>query len=99
MSATISQCSLDVLQKAAENLKSGGLIVFPTETVYGIGADAENVDAISRMYAVKNRPADHPVIVHIAELDDVDYWAIDGLFLRADGLGVFGFVYSPFSQF
>ncbi len=77
MSAIISQCSLDVLQKAAENLKSGGLVVFPTETVYGIGADAENFDAISRMYAVKNRPADHPVIVHIAELDDVDYWAVD----------------------
>jgi L-threonylcarbamoyladenylate synthase len=77
VSAIISQCSLDVLQKAAENLKSGGLVVFPTETVYGIGADAENFDAISRMYAVKNRPADHPVIVHIAELDDVDYWAVD----------------------
>lgn len=77
MSTIISQCSLDVLQKAAENLKTGGLVVFPTETVYGIGADAENYEAIQRMYSVKNRPADHPVIVHIAELDDVDYWAVD----------------------
>lgn len=77
VTAIISQCSLDVLQKAAENLKSGGLVVFPTETVYGIGADADNHDAIQRMYVVKNRPADHPVIVHIAELDDVDYWACD----------------------
>ena len=75
MSAIISQCSLDVLRQAAENLKTGGLVAFPTETVYGIGADAENYEAIKRMYAVKNRPADHPVIVHIADLDAVDYWA------------------------
>ena len=75
MASIISQCSLDVLRQAAENLKSGGLVAFPTETVYGIGADAENQEAISRMYHVKNRPADHPVIVHIADLDEVDYWA------------------------
>ena len=75
MASIISQCSLDVLRQAAENLKSGGLVAFPTETVYGIGADAENEDAILRMYHVKNRPADHPVIVHIADLDEVDYWA------------------------
>jgi L-threonylcarbamoyladenylate synthase len=75
MASIISQCSLDVLRQAAENLKSGGLVAFPTETVYGIGVDAENFDAISRMYKVKNRPADHPVIVHIADLDEVDYWA------------------------
>jgi len=75
VSAIISQCSLDVLRQAAENLKTGGLVAFPTETVYGIGADAENYEAIKRMYAVKNRPADHPVIVHIADLDAVDYWA------------------------
>jgi len=56
-------------------LKAGDLIAFPTETVYGIGADAENKDAVARMYQVKNRPANHPVIVHIAELKDVDYWA------------------------
>jgi L-threonylcarbamoyladenylate synthase len=56
-------------------LKAGDLIAFPTETVYGIGADAENKDAVARMYQVKNRPANHPVIVHIAELNDVDYWA------------------------
>ena len=77
MSAIISQCSLNVLQQAAENLKSGGLVAFPTETVYGLGANAEDAAAISRMYKVKNRPADHPVIVHIADLDAVDYWAQD----------------------
>ena len=77
MASIISQCTLDVLHQAAENLKSGGLVAFPTETVYGIGADAENADAIQRMYTVKGRPADHPVIVHIADLDAVDYWAKD----------------------
>lgn len=77
MSAIISQCSLNVLQQAAENLKSGGLVAFPTETVYGLGANAEDETAIRRMYKVKNRPADHPVIVHIADLDAVDYWATD----------------------
>ena len=77
MSAIISQCSLNVLQQAAENLKSGGLVAFPTETVYGLGANAEDETAIQRMYKVKNRPADHPVIVHIADLDAVDYWATD----------------------
>ena len=75
MASIISQCSLDVLRQAAENLNNGGLVAFPTETVYGIGADAENEDAIKRMYKVKNRPSDHPVIVHIADLDEVDYWA------------------------
>ncbi len=75
MSAIISQCSLNVLQQAAENLKTGGLVAFPTETVYGLGVNAEDEAAIKRMYAVKNRPADHPVIVHIADLDAVDYWA------------------------
>ena len=77
MSAIISQCSLNVLQQAAENLKSGGLVAFPTETVYGLGANAEDETAIQRMYKVKNRPVDHPVIVHIADLDAVDYWATD----------------------
>ncbi|MEN9516410.1 MAG: hypothetical protein RLZZ159_276 [Actinomycetota bacterium] len=77
MSAIISKCSLNVLQQAAENLKSGGLVAFPTETVYGLGVNAEDDSAIKRMYEVKNRPADHPVIVHIADLDAVDYWAKD----------------------
>jgi L-threonylcarbamoyladenylate synthase len=77
MATIISQCSLNVLRQSAEKLKAGDLIAFPTETVYGIGADAENKDAVARMYQVKNRPANHPVIVHIAELNDVDYWAKD----------------------
>lgn len=75
MAMIISQCSLSVLRQSAEKLRAGDLVAFPTETVYGIGADAMNKDAVARMYQVKNRPASHPVIVHIAELNDVDYWA------------------------
>ena len=62
------------IERAAEVLRAGGLVAFPTETVYGLGADASNPDALRRLYAVKRRPADHPVIVHIAhaaQLDDV----------------------------
>ena len=77
MATIISQCSLSVLRQSAEKLRAGDLVAFPTETVYGIGADAMNKDAVARMYQVKNRPASHPVIVHIAELNDVDYWAKD----------------------
>jgi len=77
MATIISQCSLNVLRQSAEKLLQGNLVAFPTETVYGIGADAMNKDAVARMYQVKNRPTSHPVIVHIAELNDVDYWAKD----------------------
>ena len=77
MATIISQCSLNVLHQSAEKLLQGNLVAFPTETVYGIGADAMNKDAVARMYQVKNRPTSHPVIVHIAELNDVDYWAKD----------------------
>ncbi|KRO33292.1 MAG: hypothetical protein ABR65_00835 [Actinobacteria bacterium BACL2 MAG-121220-bin52] len=77
MATIISQCSLNVLRQSAEKLRQGNLVAFPTETVYGIGADAMNKDAVARMYQVKNRPTSHPVIVHIAELNDVDYWAKD----------------------
>jgi L-threonylcarbamoyladenylate synthase len=65
------------VHQAAAALMRGGLVAFPTETVYGLGVDADNGAAIARMYAVKNRPADHPVIVHVAEVGDVDYWVRD----------------------
>ena len=77
MATIISQCSLNVLRQSAEKLIQGNLVAFPTETVYGIGADAMNKDAVARMYQVKNRPSGHPVIIHIAELNDVDFWAKD----------------------
>ena len=54
------------IARGAEILRSGGLVAFPTETVYGLGADASNSAAISRLYAVKGRPPGHPVIVHVA---------------------------------
>jgi L-threonylcarbamoyladenylate synthase len=62
---------------AAANLLAGGLVAFPTETVYGLGADACNADAVARIYSVKGRPADHPLIVHIASMDGLGEWADD----------------------
>jgi len=62
---------------AAANLLAGGLVAFPTETVYGLGADACNPDAVARIYAVKGRPADHPLIVHVASMDGLGDWADD----------------------
>jgi L-threonylcarbamoyladenylate synthase len=62
---------------AASNLLAGGLVAFPTETVYGLGADACNADAVARIYSVKGRPADHPLIVHIASIDGLGDWADD----------------------
>jgi len=62
---------------AAEVLMSGGLVAFPTETVYGLGADACNEMAVARIYSVKGRPADHPLIVHVASMDALGDWAAD----------------------
>jgi len=65
------------LRQAAQQLKAGALVAFPTETVYGLGADATNPDSVARIYAVKNRPADHPLIVHVSDLSDLAEWADD----------------------
>ena len=62
---------------AATVLMSGGLVAFPTETVYGLGADACNEMAVARIYSVKGRPADHPLIVHVASMDALGEWAAD----------------------
>ena len=62
---------------AAAHLKAGDLVAFPTETVYGLGADASNEQAVSRIYSVKGRPNDHPLIVHIASMDRMGDWARD----------------------
>jgi L-threonylcarbamoyladenylate synthase len=62
---------------AAANLLAGNLVAFPTETVYGLGADACNPDAVARIYSVKGRPADHPLIVHVASMDALGDWAAD----------------------
>ena len=61
----------------AQALKNGALIAFPTETVYGLGADASNEKAVARIYEVKGRPQDHPLILHIASIGDITYWATD----------------------
>jgi L-threonylcarbamoyladenylate synthase len=62
---------------AAQNLLAGNLVAFPTETVYGLGADASNADAVARIYSAKGRPADHPLIVHVASMDALGDWADD----------------------
>jgi L-threonylcarbamoyladenylate synthase len=62
---------------AAANLLAGNLVAFPTETVYGLGADACNAEAVARIYSVKGRPADHPLIVHVASIDSLGDWAAD----------------------
>jgi L-threonylcarbamoyladenylate synthase len=62
---------------AAANLLAGNLVAFPTETVYGLGADACNADAVARIYSVKGRPADHPLIVHVSSMEALGDWAAD----------------------
>ena len=73
----ISNCTQDVIEKAAKALIDGHLVAFPTETVYGLGADATNEKAVSRIYSVKGRPTDHPLIVHISSINQLEKWAID----------------------
>jgi L-threonylcarbamoyladenylate synthase len=73
----LSKCSANAMADAAANLLAGGLVAFPTETVYGLGADACNADSVARIYSVKGRPADHPLIVHIASIDGLGDWADD----------------------
>jgi len=65
------------IKMAAKSLKDGNLVAFPTETVYGLGADAVNEKAVSRVYSVKGRPIDHPLIVHISSAEQLGKWAID----------------------
>ncbi len=77
MAQFLSKCSANAMADAAANLLAGGLVAFPTETVYGLGADACNADAVTRIYSVKGRPADHPLIVHVASMDGLGDWADD----------------------
>jgi L-threonylcarbamoyladenylate synthase len=77
MSQFLSNCSVDALAAAARTLQEGSLIAFPTETVYGLGADATNAQAVARIYEVKGRPPDHPLIVHIADLKYLEQWILD----------------------
>jgi L-threonylcarbamoyladenylate synthase len=63
--------------RAVEVLRAGGLVAFPTETVYGLGADASSSEAVQRLFAVKGRPPDHPVIVHLGDAALLDDWGVD----------------------
>ncbi len=65
------------IQKAADLLRQGKLVAIPTETVYGLGADAKNPEAVKRIFAAKGRPADHPLIVHILDKAALEEWAIE----------------------
>ena len=73
----LSECSTNTIKDAAQSLAAGHLVAFPTETVYGLGADATNENAVTQIYKVKARPADHPLIVHIASIDAMGEWAND----------------------
>lgn len=73
----ISNSAADAIRNAALALKAGHLVAFPTETVYGLGADARNSDAVKRIYEVKGRPPDHPLIIHISAVNQLDKWATD----------------------
>jgi L-threonylcarbamoyladenylate synthase len=67
----------EAVAHAARLLAQGELVAFPTETVYGLGADAEQPTAVNKIYAAKGRPSNHPVIVHVAPGADIGYWATD----------------------
>jgi L-threonylcarbamoyladenylate synthase len=69
--------SPDDIAFAASVLRSGGLVAFPTETVYGLGADAANERAVMTVFSTKGRPADHPLIVHLATAAEMTHWARD----------------------
>jgi len=73
----ISNPTQNEIKRAAKALKDGHLVAFPTETVYGLGADATNEKAVSMIYSVKGRPTDHPLIVHISSINQLEKWAID----------------------
>src|SRR6187455_614266 len=73
----ILSADADAIREAASILRRGGLVAFPTETVYGLGADAENESAVRAMFAAKGRPADHPVIVHLADASQIDQFAAE----------------------
>ena len=71
----VSRCTADAMSTAATSLLAGNLVAFPTETVYGLGADAANPEAVAKIYHAKGRPADHPLIVHIGSMDGIGHWA------------------------
>lgn len=75
MTATVYAPATHDIERAAETLRRGGLVAFPTETVYGLGGDASNPSAVAKIFAAKGRPADHPVIVHLGRVAALPEWA------------------------
>ena len=73
----ISTCTAAAVKDAATSLVAGNLVAFPTETVYGLGADALNQSAVAKIYEAKGRPTDHPLIVHISSVNNLDKWVRD----------------------
>jgi L-threonylcarbamoyladenylate synthase len=71
------------LKKAVTVLRQGGLVAFPTETVYGLGADASNPAALQKIFAAKQRPQDHPLIVHVSSVEELENWAVE---IHADAM-------------
>ncbi len=66
-----------VINEAVQSLRNGGLVAFPTETVYGLGADAKNPEAIKKVFSAKGRPSNHPLIIHVAAPDKFDEAQVD----------------------
>lgn len=77
MTAAVGEAPSSVIDAAVSRLRAGGLVAFPTETVYGLGADAANAAAVERIFAAKGRPRGHPLIVHLASAAALDEWAVD----------------------
>ena len=73
----IVPANAEAIKQSAQVLRRGGLVAFPTETVYGLGADAENSEAVRKIFEVKRRPVAHPLIVHLADASLIDDWAIE----------------------
>jgi len=72
-----SAAQLANVSRAAALLRAGELVAFPTETVYGLGADARNAQAIAKIFTAKGRPADHPLIVHLPDVSHLERWAVE----------------------
>ena len=73
----IENCTASAIKDAATSLLNGNLVAFPTETVYGLGADAQSKDAVAKIYQAKGRPVNHPLIVHLSSIEHLDKWARD----------------------
>ena len=77
MKTKILESTKENIAFAARVIKEGGLVAFPTETVYGLGADALNEEAVKKIYRAKGRPSDNPMICHISSIDDMNFLTDD----------------------